>query len=98
MLLIVIPLIIIGGVPFAIGAGMVGCIAYKELTDLSHDKKNNFPNIIKIIGLICLILIMYTNYEKYGLLFGLSYKVLAGTILALTIICNITKRVPRIYE
>ncbi|MBQ3021347.1 MAG: phosphatidate cytidylyltransferase [Bacilli bacterium] len=85
MILIIIPLIILGGVPYSLGVGLIGCIAYKELIDLRKDKSNEFPNLMKIIGILCLLLLIYNNFEKYGLLFGISYKVLCGVILILCI-------------
>ena len=83
MLLIVIPLIIIGGIPYSLAVGLIGCVAYKELLDLRKDKKNEYPTLMKYIGLISLLYIIYSNFEKYGLLFGLSYRVLCGIILVI---------------
>ena len=83
MLLIVIPLLIIGGIPYSLGVGLIGCVAFKELIDLRKSKTNDFPNLIKLFGLISILLLIYTNFEQYGLLFGLSYKLLCGIILLL---------------
>lgn len=85
MFLIIIPLIIIGGIPYSLGVGLISCIAYKELIDIRKDKNNDFPNLIKLIGLISMLVLIYSNIEEYGLLFGVSYKVLCGVILFLTL-------------
>ena len=85
MLLIVIPLIIIGGIPYSLAVGLIGCAAFKELIDLRKDKKNEYPNIMKYIGLIAMLLLIYSNFEQYGLLFGVSYKLLCGIILIVCI-------------
>ena len=85
MLLIVIPLIIIGGIPYSLAVGLIGCAAVKELIDLRKDKKNEYPNIMKYIGLIAMLLLIYSNFEQYGLLFGVSYKLLCGIILIVCI-------------
>lgn len=85
MLIIVIPLLIIGGIPYSLGVGLIGCVAYKELIDIRKNKINDFPNLIKLIGLISMLFLIYVNFQEYGLLFGISYKVLCGIILSLCI-------------
>ncbi len=83
MLLIVIPIIIIGGIPYSLAIGLISFIAYKELLDLRKDKSNDFPNLIKLFGLISMLLLIYSNFDKYGLLFGVSYKLICGLIILL---------------
>ena len=85
MLGIVIPLLLIGGIPYSLGVGLIGCVAYKELIDLRKNKKNDYPTLIKVFGLIGVLFLIYSNIYDYGLLFGLSYKVLCGVILLLCI-------------
>ena len=85
MMLIVIPLMIVGGIPYALGIGLISCIAYKELLDLKKNNKDDFPILIKAIGLISLLMLVYTNYEQYGLLFGISYKIISGIVLFLSL-------------
>ena len=81
MLLIIIPLIILGGIPYSLAVGLIGCFAFKELIDLRKDKNNEYPNIMKYVGLISMLYLIYSNFEKYGLLFGISYKLLCTIIL-----------------
>jgi len=85
MLMIVIPILCIGGISYSLAVGLIGCVAYKEIIVLKKDKKNDYPNLMKVIGLISLISLIYCNYDKYGLLFGISYKLLSVIILVLTI-------------
>lgn len=85
MLLIIIPIIIIGGIPYSLAVGLIGCVAYKELIEIRKEKSNDYPNLMKLFGLICMLLLIYANFEKYGLLFGISYKLLCGIILLLCI-------------
>lgn len=85
MLAIVIPLIIIGGIPYSLMVGLIGCCAYKELIDLRKDKLNEYPNLMKYIGLISMLYLIYCSYEKYDILFGVSYKVLCTIILVICI-------------
>ena len=83
MLMIVIPLIYIGGILYSLAVGLIGFAAYKELIELKDGK--NLPNLMKIIGLISTIFLIYSNFEKYGLLFGVSYKLLCGIILCICV-------------
>ena len=85
MILILVPLLIVGGIPYSLGVGLIGCIAYKELIDIRKDKSNDYPNLMKCIGLVSMISLIYSNFEKYGLLFGVSYKLLCGIILILCV-------------
>ena len=85
MLMIVIPLIVIGGIPYSLAVGLIGCMAYKEIIDLRHDKLNEYPLLMKCLGLISMLYLIYSNFEKYGLLFGVSYKVLCMIILVICI-------------
>ena len=85
MFIIIIPLIIIGGIPYSLAVGLLVCAAYKELMDLRHNKKNEYPAVMKYVGLISTLFLTYSNFEKYGLLFGISYRVLCGIILVLCI-------------
>ena len=91
MFLILIPTLILGGVLYSLIAGLLGAVAYKELIDLRKDKKDEYPNVIKYIGLICLLFLIYSNFEKYGLLFGISYKIIIGIVLSLLIPVLISK-------
>lgn len=85
MILIVVPLIIVGGIPYSLGVGLIGCIAYKELIEIRKDKSNDYPTLMKCVGLIGMLYLIYSNFEKYGLLFGVSYKVICGIILSICV-------------
>jgi len=90
MVLIVLPVLILGGITYSLMVGLIGLIAYKEILDL-RKKDKDYPNVVKLIGLLSVLYLIYCNYEKYGLLFGVSYKILCGIILAIclpTIFCN----------
>jgi len=85
MIGILIPILIVGGIPYSLAVGLIGCIAYKELIEIRKEKNSDYPIIMKCIGLISMIYLIYSNFEKYGLLFGISYKLLCSIILILTI-------------
>ena len=72
--IIVIPLLIIGGVPFSIGLGALAAIALWELLRL-RDKNNPYPILIKVLAFACLELLVFSiptanfNYNGIGLKF-----------------------------
>lgn len=59
-LAIIIPLLIIGGVPFRIAVGILGILAYREIINLKVFEKK-LPNIIKMLGLISLLVIIMSK-------------------------------------
>lgn len=83
-LIIVIPLIIVGGRPFAIGVGILSVLGLKELLDLKKHHQQ-FPNAMVIISYICLLLLVYSEFDGYSIAFGLTYRGIAITILSLLI-------------
>lgn len=79
LLIILVPLMIIGNLPFVIGISILGLFALKEMMDL--DK--SLPFILRIIGyLFCLALIIF-NYSNLD--FNIDYRY----ILALFIIYSV---------
>lgn len=61
-LIIVIPLIILGGVPFKIGASIISLIGLYEFIKCGS-KENKYPNYIKILSYILIFLFVFTNYS-----------------------------------
>ena len=85
MVAIIIPFMIIGGIPYSLLIGLLGIMAFKELTDIRKEKKEEFPLVMRVIGLLSMLLLIYSNFDKYGILFGVSYKALCGVILIITL-------------
>jgi len=85
MLAIVIPLIAIGGWFYSLGIGIVCSLAYKELTEIRKETKDDFPPLMKLIGLISTIMIVYSTFDSNGLIFGLDYNILGAAILFLMV-------------
>lgn len=85
MLAIVIPLIIIGGWAFSLGIGLICAVAYKELTEIRKETKDDYPSLMKLIGLISTLTIVYSTFDSNGLVFGLDYNILGAVILFLMI-------------
>ena len=82
-LAILIPFICIGGYPFAIMAGIVSVLAYKEMVDLKKSHKE-IPDVVKALGLFTLIYLVLGNYGLISLDFAVSYsRILLPIILLL---------------
>lgn len=82
-LAILIPLLCIGGVPFAIGIGILSVLAYKEIIDLKKSH-SEIPNLVKILGLICVVYLVLGDYSLSSLNLIMSYpRMLLPVVLLL---------------
>ncbi len=82
MLIILVPFIIIGGIPFRIIVGIIGILAYKEILDLREEK---YPISIIVIGLLVLLLLIFSNRDIVYLSIGLNYRYIGICFLAMFI-------------
>lgn len=80
LLAILIPIIIVGGLPFALMIGIIGMMSVKEITNLYK-----YPNIVKLITFLSLIGIIYSNFNSSAMMFGLNYNCLSIIILGMLI-------------
>lgn len=83
-LLICIPIIIYGQMPFYIGAALIGLIGFIEMLSLKS-KKRDIPYLMKILGVISFILIMLGDLNIFGSLNIIDYERIT-TILFLLLI------------
>jgi len=82
-LAILIPLLWIGGIPFAICMGILGVLAYKEIIDLKKSH-NEIPDFVKVCGLLCVVYLILGNYNLSSLNIVVSYpKLLLPIVLCL---------------
>jgi len=83
-LAIIVPLLIIGGKAFIIGAGLLAVLGYKEIVELKESHKK-LPIFVQIIGLIDLLLLVFSEFDGYSIMFGVTYKGIALTLVSLLI-------------
>lgn len=83
-LIIVVPLILLGGACYELLICLVGALAYKELIDLprSHGK---IPVQMIFIGLLLLLTMILSNNTNLSLYNGHTYQILALLILCLVL-------------
>ena len=79
--LVVAVLLYLGGVYFDIGVALAAIIAFKELLDVR--KNYTIPFVMKIIGLVCMLLLIFVNIDGYSIAFGLSYETLSIVFILL---------------
>lgn len=72
-LIIVIPLIYLGGYPFAIGCGILSILGYVEILKLKKSHQE-IPNTVKVLGLVSLLYLVLGNYGETSLVYSLSYE------------------------
>lgn len=84
MLIILLPILLIGGRVFAVSIAMIGVIAFKELVDLK-ECHNKIPDYIFLLGVIDLLLLIFSEFDGYSIAFGLTYRGIAFTILTMFI-------------
>ncbi len=84
ILLILVPLLVLGGIYFAFGATIIALLAYKELAKLKHEGRE-IPLLVKILGGIVLALMVLCSYNASEMIMILDYKFLAALLLTLLI-------------
>lgn len=82
--IIVIPLYIIGGIPFTIGIGLLAALALKEIISLKESHQKLSPFIV-ILAYILLELIVIINTKQSYIYNGLNLALIGITLLLLII-------------
>ncbi len=72
-LIIVIPLIYLGGYPFAIGCGILSMLGYMEILKLKKSHQE-IPKVVQVLGLITLLYLVLGNYGETSLDYALSFQ------------------------
>lgn len=79
-----IPIVYFGGKVFSIAMGMLAVLAYKELLDLKENSEE-IPEIMKGIAMVDMLLLVFSELINDSIIFGLSYSVVAFSLLTLFI-------------
>lgn len=75
-LLIVVPLVLLGGIYFELLVCLVGALAFKEIIDLKKSH-GNIPNMMVLIGLVSLLSLILSNNSELSIYNGFTYQTLA---------------------
>lgn len=84
MLTIIIPISIIGGIPFKIGALLIGLIGLKEIIDIRESKKE-FPFFVKFLSYILITLLILNLNGPTLFEYLLDYRLISVIIFSLLI-------------
>ena len=84
LIAIFVPLIIIGGIPFSITVGIVSALAFKEVIDL-RKKEKDLPSLIKVVGIGCLLLLIFLSHNDYLLNLGIDLPLITNLIIQLNL-------------
>ena len=80
MILIFVPLLFIGGIPFAILMTVLALGAMYELINI-REKKKEFPTLIKIISYLLTIFSLVLTYNQNLFSYKMSYQLISFIIL-----------------
>lgn len=83
-IIIVVPLLVLGGIPFAIGIGALAALAFLETLNLK-DSHTAYPTLMKVLGFICLELIVFNKYTGGFVYTGINYLPVALSAITLLI-------------
>jgi len=72
-LIICIPIIVIGGWPFYIGASIVGLVGFIELLN-AKEKSKKIPYLMKVISVFCFLFLMIDNWDILSNSFIMNYE------------------------
>ena len=78
-LIIVIPLIVLGGVPYYIGVGIISIIGYYEITQV-FAKEKEIPLNIRIISMCTYLCLIISSIREYS--FVLDHRLVILNIFA----------------
>lgn len=81
-LIIVIPIVIYGRMPFYLGASIIGLIGFLELIK-AIENKYTLPKEMKIIGIVLFVLLMMNGWGRGKIIFDMEEMM--GLILFLTL-------------
>jgi len=83
-LLICIPIIFYGNIPFYIGAALVGLIGFIEILSL-RSKKKEIPYLMKVLSILSFVLIMMGDLNVFDSLYIMDYEKISTVVFLLLI-------------
>lgn len=81
MAVIAIPLLIVGGIPFALFASCLSSVALYELLHIRESKKE-FPFLLKVFAYLMVLFFCLGNYQSTTFSYLLDYRVMSFLIFA----------------
>jgi len=94
IVLVFIPFLIIGDVPFAVFMSVLSALALYEIFRVRESKKK-FPTLLKIIGFVIVVAFSLNNFSSVEFKYNFDYRILAAiifTFLSPMVFINDTKK------
>ena len=94
MIAIFVPILLVGGIPFAVVMGILGMCGFYELTRVRESKKK-FPLALKVIAFFLVLAFAMYNINSIEFAYKFDYRVVAFLIFLFTspmVFINDTKR------
>lgn len=83
-LIIVVPLILLGGIYFEFGVCLLAALAYKEIVDLKKSH-NELPPLMILFGLLGILFLVLSNNIAASIYRGFTYQILALIVVSLLV-------------
>ena len=80
MVLIFLPFLIIGGMPFTILMAVLGVLGLYELLKIRGDVKKKFPVIMRLIAYVMTVFLIVNNANSIDLQYDLDYRLVSAII------------------
>ena len=77
VILILVPILLVGGVIFDLGAIVLALLALREFLKVSQTKKE-LPMFINFISYIILTLIIFSSVNINNMVFAIDFRILAA--------------------
>ena len=75
---IVLPILLKGGILFALLSLLLGLLAFKEIYDIKYkDAEKKIPFLLQVLSYLCVAFLIMNNYESKELAITLDYRVLS---------------------
>jgi len=81
MIILILPLIIIGDLPFTIFMSLFGVCGLYELMNVRQKKNNKIPSIIKALGYIMVVFITFCNTDQIEFTSVFDYRLVAFIVV-----------------
>ena len=90
-IIIVVPIVLYGGIPFYLGASVLGLIGFYEMLK-ARKIERDIPNIMKIVCMFAFIIIMMDNWGNKVLVFTSNDKLILSILLTVIPIVFFNKK------
>ena len=90
-IIIVVPIVLYGGIPFYLGASVLGLIGFYEMLK-ARKIERDIPNIMKIVCMFAFIIIMMDNWGNKVLVFNSNDKLILSILLTVIPIVFFNKK------